>query len=97
MTNHLINLKTQGNEISVLTIINNLFFFFHGILTGGNEIGAIDYFIFSGVVKESRLFIVLLLFPLLMAILSVKPPFTMTIIAIVSLLVLVIIAGHSSC
>ena len=85
---------TQGYEIIVLTIIPALFFLFRGIFTGGNYAVAINYVIGGGIVKTNRRILTLLIFPILVAILPVKYPCTLTIITICAPLVLLIVAGH---
>ena len=76
---------------------HRLALFLQIILTGGHEVRAIDYCIGGRVVKSNRWILALLNFPLLVAILPVKSPFTLTIIAIDALLVLVVVAGRGGC
>ena len=71
---------TQVNEISILTSIHNLFFFFCGLITSGNESGEINYCIGSRIGKVDILFLVLLVLPLLTNTLLMKPPCNITII-----------------
>ena len=85
---------TQVNGIIVMTIIPTLCFFFHGLLIGGHQIGAIDYYIVGRVGKMNIWLLALISFPLLVAILPVK---SLTIIARGAPLVLLVVAGHGGC
>ena len=76
---------------------HRLALFLQIILTGGHELRAIDYCIGGRVVKSNRWLLALLDFPLLVAILPVKSPCTLTIIARDAPLVLVVVAGHGGC
>ena len=80
-----------------MTIIPTLWLFFRGILIGGNEVGSIYYYIGGRIGKTNRWLLALLISPLIMVILPVKYPCTLTIIARVSPLVLVVVAGHGGC
>ena len=64
------------------------------ILTGGHEVIAIDYCIGGRVVKLNICLLALLNFTLLVVILLVKSPCTLTIIARDAPLVLLVVAGH---
>ena len=76
---------------------HHLVLFLHLILTGGHEVRAIDYCIGGRVGKLKIWLLALLIFPLLMAILPVKSPCTLTIIARDAPLLLLVVAGHGAC
>ena len=80
-----------------MTIIPTLCFLFYQLLTGGHEVGAIYYCIGGRVGKTNIWFLALLIFPLLVAILPVKSPCTLTIIARGAPLVLLVVAVHGGC
>ena len=67
------------------------------ILTGGHEVRAIDYCLGGRVGKSNRWLLAWLNFPLLMAILPVKFPCTLTIIARDTSLIILVVAGHGGC
>ena len=73
---------------------NHLTLFFYVILTGGHGVRAVDYCIGCRVGKTTIWLLSLLNFPLLMAILPVKSPCTLTIIARGAPFVLLVVAGH---
>ena len=88
---------TQGNEIIVLTIIPTLFILFCGLLTGGNEVRKVFYCIGGCIGKTNRWLLALLIFLLLVALFPVKSPCTLTIIARVAPLVLLVVTVHGGC
>ena len=88
---------TQGNEISVLNIRSTLFSIFCLFLTGVHHLGEINYCIGSGIGKTNILFIALLLFTLIVAILPVKSPCTIFIILIGTPVVILVVVVHGGC
>ena len=76
---------------------HHLTLFFYVILTGGHEIGEIYYCIGCRVGKTTRWLLSLLNLPLLMAILPVKSPCTLSIIARGAPLVICVAAGNGGC
>ena len=69
----------------------------YGFLIGGHYVGAIYYWIVGRVGKMNRCLLALFIFPLIVVILPVKSPCTLTIISRVAPLVLVVVAGHGVC
>ena len=67
------------------------------ILTGGHEVRAIYYCLGDRVEKSNKWLLALLNFPLLVAILPVNSPCTLTIIARDASLVILVVAGHDGC
>ena len=89
---------THGNGSSVLTIISNLFLlFFYGLLPCVNDVGEINNCIGSVISKENIIFLSVLILTLFVAVLPVKYPGIIRIIAIGAPLVLVVVAGHGEC
>ena len=80
-----------------MTIIPTLCFLLYRFLTGGHEIGAIYYCIGGRIGKTTIWLLALLIFPLLMAILPVKSPCTLTIDSRYAPHVLLFVAGHGDC
>ena len=87
----------QVNWIRFLNLILIKWLFLNTPLTGGKGLGAIDYLICFIIIKYNRLIIYLSFFTLILAILSVKPPRTITIITRNTPFVLIFVAGHGGC
>ena len=87
----------QANWIRFLNLILIKWLFLNTPLTGGKGLGAIDYLICFIIIKYNRLIIYLSFFTLILAILSVKPPRTITIITRNTPFVLIFVAGHGGC
>ena len=72
---------TQENWIIIMTIISTIFLFLCGLITGGHELGSIYYCIGRRVVETNIWLLTLLSFPILVDILPLKSPCTITIIS----------------
>ena len=85
---------TQGNKSIFLTLITIPLLFLHILLTSGHEAGEIDYRFFCKIRKVNQLILYLILFPLLVDTLPVKVTVIITIVAINTKFLLLLVTGH---
>ena len=85
---------TQVNDISVLTIIPTLFFFFSGLLNGGHEVATLYNCVGGIIIKSNLLLLSLIIFTLLVTILQMKVPCNINVIEIGVPLLIIFVADH---
>ena len=85
---------TQENKISFLNIIPIPLFLLYKLLTDDHEVGEIYYSFSFRTRKEFKIVLNLILFPIVVDILPVETPHTITNIAINSPLVCFAVVGH---
>ena len=87
----------QGNQINVMTVIPTPLFFFHIILTGVREVGALYCFIGITIRNLKILLPVILLFTLLADIFPMKPPHIIYITEIFIPILIIAVSGSGGC